>query len=139
MVSHHLIELAEIVLAVHVGIILFNVFGLVVIPIGGWRGWRFVRGFWWRALHVAAMAAVAVQAVAGRACFLTLWQGELTGSASHTPLIMGWVNQVIYWPLPLWVFTVAYVVVLLYVLVLCWLVPPAWPGGSESNTTELRP
>jgi hypothetical protein len=35
--------LADTVLALHVGVILFNVFGVVVIPLGGWLGWRFVR------------------------------------------------------------------------------------------------
>jgi hypothetical protein len=30
--------LADVVLALHVGVILFNVFGLVVIPLGGWLG-----------------------------------------------------------------------------------------------------
>jgi hypothetical protein len=52
------VALAEAVLALHVGVILFNLFGLVAIPLGGWRGWRFVRGVWWRALHLAAMSAV---------------------------------------------------------------------------------
>jgi hypothetical protein len=71
------VALAEAVLAVHVAAVMLNVFGLVAIPLGGWRGWRVVRRFWWRLLHVAATAAVAVQAVAGCACFLTLWQDAL--------------------------------------------------------------
>ncbi|MGH7212356.1 MAG: DUF2784 family protein [Acetobacteraceae bacterium] len=122
------LALAQIVLAVHVVVILFNLFGIIAIPLGGWRGWTFVRGFWWRALHVAALAAVAVQAVAGRACFLTVWQDVLARStAGHTPLIVRWVNGVIFWPLPLWVFAALYVVVFVYVLGLLWLVPPAWP------------
>lgn len=118
----------------HVAVILFNVFGLVAIPAGAWFGWRFVRIFWWRALHVAAMAVVAVQAAAGRACFLTLWQDALAGEANgHTPLIMGWINRVIFWPLPLWVFAVAYVGLFLYVVALCWLVPPAWPWLARAG------
>ncbi len=130
------VALAEAVLALHVGVILFNVFGLVAIPLGGWRGWRFVRRFWWRLLHVAAMAAVAVQAVGGRACFLTLWQDALAGlGTDRTPLIMGWVDRVIFWPLPLWVFATAYVVLLLYALALWWLVPPVWPGWMRPDGT----
>jgi hypothetical protein len=62
------LRLAEGVLAAHVCIILFNVFGLVAIPLGRWLGWRFVRVAWWRLLHLVSMAAVAVQAAAGRAC-----------------------------------------------------------------------
>ncbi len=121
-------RLADAVLAVHVGVILFNVFGLVVIPLGGWLGWRFVRILWWRALHVAVLALVALQAVLAQACFLTNWQAELMRAAgrsfSAAPLIARVVNRLIYWPLPLWAFAVLYVAVCGYVLLLWWWVPP---------------
>jgi hypothetical protein len=67
-----LVGLADAVLRLHVIVVLFNVFGLVVVPIGAWRGREFVRVFWFRALHLAMLAVVAIQAVCGRACFLTL-------------------------------------------------------------------
>ena len=121
--------LAEVVLALHLGVILFNVFGLVAIPLGAWRGWRFVRLVGWRVLHLALMLAVAVQAIAGHACILTIWQEALAGlGAARAPLVMAWVNAAIFWPLPVWVFALAYVALFLYVLALLWLVPPAWPG-----------
>ena len=117
-------SLATLVLALHLAIILFNVGGLVVIPLGAWRQWRFVRIFWWRALHLALLAVVALQAVLGRVCFLTDWQAALAGASAPTPLIAGWINRLIYWPLPLWVFAVLYVAVWIYVLALWLLVPP---------------
>ncbi len=130
----HLV-LAEVVLTFHLGIILFNIFGFVVIPLGAWRGWRFVRGFRWRILHILLMLAVALQALAGRACILTLWQDALAGlGPAHTPLVVRWVDAVIFWPLPLWVIGLAYVVLFLYVLALLWLVPPAWPGRRSRKS-----
>jgi Protein of Unknown function (DUF2784) len=117
--------LAAAVLAAHLVIVLFNVFGLVAVPIGAVRGWRFVRIRWWRLLHILLLAAVAGQAFFGRACILTLWQAALAGGAAErTPLIMRWVDRLIYWPLPLWVFAVLYAVVFGYALALFWLVPP---------------
>jgi hypothetical protein len=120
--------LADAVLFVHLAVIAFNLFGLVVIPLGGGLGWRFVRVLWWRALHVAILAVVALQAALGRLCFLTDWQSALLAAAgtaaAREPLIAGFVNRLIYWPLPLWVFTVIYVGVCVYVLLLWWLVPP---------------
>jgi hypothetical protein len=116
--------LASAVLALHLGVIAFNLFGLVAIPLGGWYRWRFVRIIWWRALHLAALAVVALQALFGRACFLTLWQDALAGAASPTPLIVRWVNRLIYWPLPLWVFAAMYAAVFAYALALWFLVPP---------------
>lgn len=116
-----------LILAIHLGVIAFNLFGLVAVPLGAWRGWRFVRGPWWRCLHILSLVVVAGQAVAGRACFLTLWQDALSGTGtSGTPLIARWINGVLFWPLPLWLFAILYVAILAYAVALLWLVPPAW-------------
>ena len=126
--------LADAVLAAHVAIILFNLFGLVAVPLGGLCGWRFVRFRWWRILHIVLLVTVAVQALLGRACVLTLWQADLAGAAAaeRTPLIASWVNRLIYWPLPIWFFAVLYVVVLGYALALFWLIPPQLAGSSAA-------
>ena len=116
--------LAAAVLAAHLAIILFNLFGLVAVPIGAVCGWHFVHIRWWRLLHVASLAVVAVQATLGRACILTLWQARLEGSATAAPLLMRWVEGLVYWRLPLWVFAALYVVVFGYALALLRLVPP---------------
>lgn len=118
-------EAAQLVLAVHLLVIGFNLFGLIVTPLGAWRGWAFVRVRWWRALHLVSIGAVAVQAIAGRACFLTDWQAALSGQAGAAePLIVRWVNAAVFWPVPLWAFTAAYVAVLAYTVALWRLVPP---------------
>jgi hypothetical protein len=122
MAGRDAMAMAETVLGVHLLVIGFNVFGLVATPVGAWLGWRFVRIAWWRWLHLASMGLVAVQALVGRICMLTLWQAQLAGEAP-TPLIMGWVNRLIYWPLPLWAFTAAYAVLFAYAVALMALVP----------------
>jgi Protein of Unknown function (DUF2784) len=122
------VGLADAILWFHVGVVLFNVFGLVVVPIGAWRGWEFVRIFWWQALHLAMLALVAIQAVFGRACFLTIWQSDLLQRAgqagSSGPFNQRWATRLIFWPLPLWFFVILYLAVLVYALALWWLVPP---------------
>lgn len=132
---------AVAVLALHLGVIGFNVAGLVLIPLGAWRGWRFVRRPMWRGVHVAALAAVAGQALAGRVCFLTAWQDALSGrQGAPTPLVARVVDRVIFWPLPLWVFAALYAAVCVYALALLWLVAPQWrqagrrcPGGRAAG------
>lgn len=120
--------LSDAVLLLHLGVVLFNVFGLVAVPLGAWRGWRFVRVFWWRALHLASLVVVAAQALLGRACFLTLWQADLLAEAgrpsSPQPLIRSWVEALLFWNLPGWVFVVLYAAVCVYTLALWRLVPP---------------
>ena len=116
---------ATMVLMAHSAIILFNLFGLVGIPLGGWRRWGFVRAPAWRYLHVLALAVVAAQAALGRACFLTIWQDAVTdGSQESQPLIARTVDALIYWPIPIWVFAVGYILIFAYALALLWLVPP---------------
>jgi hypothetical protein len=112
----------------HIAVIAFNVAGLVAIPLGAWRGWRFVRNFWLRALHLAALVVVALQALLGQACFLTIWQNDLLARAgertSAEPLIARWVEGIVFWNLPIWVFAALYCAVALYTLALWRLVPP---------------
>lgn len=124
------------VLALHLAIIAFNVAGCVLIPIGAGRGWRWVRGFWWRLAHLLSLALVALQALLGRACLLTIWQGHAAGSATTQPLIADWINRLIYWPLPLWVFTLAYAVVFGYVLALWLWVRPVLPARKRKRERQ---
>lgn len=123
-----LLTVASAVLYLHFAVVLFNVLGLIAIPLGGWLGWSFVRIFWLRALHLASLALVALQALAGRACFLTLWQHDLArlsgGNGNETPLIEILVTRAIFWPLPFWVFVVLYAAALVGTLALWRLVPP---------------
>ena len=115
---------AAAILPLNAAIIAFNVTGLLVIPLGAWLGWRIVRIAWLRLLHLFLLAVVTAQALAGQACILTIWQNDFSaGGQRATPLIMRWVDGLIYWNLPFWVFTVIYCGVFLYVLLLTVLVP----------------
>jgi len=131
-----LLALADAALALHVAVILFNVFGMIVIPLGAWRDWAFVRVFWWRALHLGILAVVAVQAIVGLACFLTVWHADLVrlagGQSSNAPLIASFVSRLIFWPLPLWMFATLYAIVCVYTILLWWLVPPDYPWRHAS-------
>lgn len=131
----HAAAMAGLVLAVHLVVIGFNLFGLIAVPIGAWRGWSFVHAPLWRVIHLASFAVVALQAILGRACFLTDWQGYLSGVSASQPLIMRWVNSLVFWPLPMWVFGALYLVLFGYTLALFWLVPPR---GLHARRTAAK-
>jgi Protein of Unknown function (DUF2784) len=116
--------LGQAILAFHLLVIAFNVLGLAAIPLGAALNSRWVRVRWWRALHLASWAAVALQAALGRACFLTVWQDEVTGAGAAPPLIQGWVERAIYWPLPIWAFAAIYLALFAAVIGLWFAVPP---------------
>lgn len=125
--------LSQAILAAHLSVIAFNIAGLVAIPLGASLGWGWVRIRWWRVLHIASWAVVALQAALGRACLLTLWQDELTGTGAEPPLIMRVVNRLIYWPLPMWVFTAIYLALFALVIALWWLVRPTPVSPPRSS------
>ncbi|THD64648.1 DUF2784 domain-containing protein [Phenylobacterium sp.] len=117
-------HLAQAVLAAHLAVIVFNVAGLIAIPLGAALHWRWVRVRWWRMLHLASWALVALQAALGRACFLTIWQDQLTGAQGEPPLIERWVERAVYWPLPIWAFAAIYLALFVTVVALWWIAPP---------------
>jgi len=124
-------RLADAIFWTHVAVIAFNIFGLVAVPLGAWRGGHFVRIFWWRALHLGVLGLVALQALLGQACVLTIWQSDLLvragKPASDAPLIQRWLAEIIFWSLPLWVFVLLYLAIWIYALLLWRLVPPRLP------------
>jgi len=118
------VALSYLVLAIHFAVITFNVAGLIAIPLGARLGWAFVRAPLWRIVHLISWAVVAAQAAAGRACFLTDWQFDLAGGEGDPePVVARLVNDLIYWPLPLWAFTALYAVTFALVIALFWIVP----------------
>lgn len=57
--------LAQVILAVHIAIAGFVVFGIAAIPIGARLGWPFVYVLSWRLVHLGAMGIIALQKLLG--------------------------------------------------------------------------
>lgn len=100
--------LADAVLAVHCAIVIFITAGLPLIWIGAARGWSWVRIRWLRALHLGAIGFVALESLVGMACPLTLWEAALRQRQPPEGFIQQWVERALYYDLPAWVFTLAY-------------------------------
>lgn len=104
--------LADAVLLLHLGVVMFVVGGLLAVPIGARRGWAWVRNGRFRLLHLAAIGFVVVQAWLGRLCPLTVlesWLREQAGMAGyHRGFIEHWAQWLIYHEAPPWVFVLAY-------------------------------
>lgn len=120
---------ADLVLLVHTLVVLFIVAGLLLILIGGFVNWHFVRKRWFRVLHLVAIGFVVVQAWLGSLCPLTIlemWLREQTGGVGvyEESFIQYWLQRLLYYDFPLWVFALAYTLFGL-VVVIAWVrVPP---------------
>lgn len=104
--------LADTVLMTHVGFVAFVIGGLLLILCGGACGWRWVRNPWFRAAHLAAIGAVVAQAWLGIVCPLTtleMWLRERAGDLTYEgTFIAHWLQRILYFDAPGWVFAVAY-------------------------------
>ena len=78
---------ADALLALHAGIVLFVVGGLLYVWAGHGRGWRGARSWGLRLAHLAAIGIVAAQAWLGRLCPLTIWEMALRQRAGGRFLI----------------------------------------------------
>jgi hypothetical protein len=105
------------------------VLGFVLIWIGYFRGWTFVRNIWFRAAHLAAMGYVALEAIAGLTCPLTAWEARFRVMAGQEEryegsFIQHWVHRLIFFDLPEWVFTIVYLSFFALFLLTFWIVRP---------------
>src|SRR3990172_751123 len=102
--------LADLIVILHAAYVGFVVLGLAAILIGVVLRWSWVRNFWFRAAHLAAIAVVAIKAIAGTACPLTTLENALREMGGQTPypgdFVGYWAHQLIYFEGPPWVFTV---------------------------------
>jgi hypothetical protein len=104
--------LANAVLALHLGIVLFVVGGLVLVFVGNWRKWRWVNGWAFRLLHLATILFVVAESWLGITCPLTTlenWLRAQAGAASIGPsFIEYWFQRILFYQAPSWVFVLAY-------------------------------
>jgi hypothetical protein len=120
--------LADAVLLLHLAIVLFVVGGLLVIVAGGLRGWPLVRSWAFRLVHLGAIVFVVLQSWLGAVCPLTTLEMWLRAQAAQgtygTGFIEHWVQRVLFFEAPAWVFTLAYTLFGLAVLAAWWYFPP---------------
>ena len=126
--------LADALLVLHVLVVVFVVAGLIVIFTGRVLAWSWVRNPWFRILHVAAISIVILQSWAGVICPLTTWEMSLRNQAGDTvysgSFISHWLETLLYFQAPPWVFTVTYTVFGALVIASWFFVRPRSFGGS---------
>ena len=128
---------ADGLLVLHTLFVAFVVVGLVLVVIGGLRQWQWVRNPWFRLLHLGAIGFVVVQSWAGQLCPLTVWENALrrrAGEAGYWQSFIGhWLETLLYYDAPDWVFVVAYTAFGTLVLASWWWVKPRFSRSPEQS------
>ena len=144
--------LADAVLLLHFAIVIFVIGGLVAVGAGNIRGWQWVNRPWFRVAHLAAIGVVVAQAWLGHVCPLTTLESWLRvqagGSGYSKSFIEHWVQTVLFYEVPTWVFALAYSTFGVLVLAAWWRFPPRRrhrdrerrlpPGGSGRAPDRFR-
>ncbi len=136
--------LADVVVVIHAAYIAFVIFGLLVVLAGIVLRWKWIRNFWFRAIHLVMIGIVVVQALFGVICPLTSLEKKLQtmgGEATYDRSFIGhWVHELIFYDASPSTFTVIYCAFGAMVLATFVLAPPRRPrrrlhrqhGGTDT-------
>ena len=112
--SQWLLIFADALLILHTILVAFVILGLVATFAGYFLNWRWVRNFWFRLSHLAVIAVVVLQSWLGVLCPLTSWEMALRAKAGEAgyegSFIQHWLQSILYYSAPDWVFILAYTV-----------------------------
>ena len=131
---------ADTILVTHVLFVTFVVLGLILIFVGKFLSWLWVRNPWFRIAHLLGISVVVLQSWFGVICPLTIWEIDLRSKAGGTiyegSFITHWLNELLYYQAPSWVFVACYTTFGGLVLASWFLVRPrAFAAGFQSSAS----
>ncbi len=111
---------ADVLLFTHALFVVFVIFGLLFVFAGKLFSWLWVRNPWFRLAHLIAIGVVVLQSWLGIICPLTTWEmalREKAGDAVYAgTFVSHWLETILYYSAPEWVFVLCYTVFGLLVL-----------------------
>lgn len=129
--------LANAVLVLHVAIVVFVVGGLLLTIVGNLRRWRWVNNLWFRLAHLVAISVVVAEAWLGMVCPLTtleMWLRAQAGASVYGGgFIEHWLQRLLYYDAPMWVFALVYSAFGLLVAATWWYFPPVFKRHADAR------
>ncbi len=124
--------LADCLVAIHVGYVGYVLLGQIAIVIAAPFRWQWVRNPWFRFTHLLAITIVAVEALMGWRCPLSIWEEQFRVSAGQdvnsSDTFMGRIlRDILFIPnMPEVFFTTLYIAMFVVVLQGLVMFPPRW-------------
>ena len=133
--------LADAIVVLHFCYVTFTVGGEIAILLGGGLRWAWVGNLPFRIVHLASVALVAGEALAGASCPLTVWEYKLRLLAgqrveAQISFVARLVRSVIFYDFPAWVFLAAYVSFAVAVALTFIFMPPVRRASRVTRATD---
>ena len=126
--------LADIIAVIHFGYVIFVILGFTLIVVGIILKWKWIRNFWFRIIHLAAIAGVALEALMGINCPLTILEFRLRYgsylSDKKVSFIGNIIDSILFYNAPMWLFTIIYSSFAVVVVITFIMAPPTRKGHS---------
>ena len=123
---------ADVIAIIHLGYVVFVILGFILIVMGIVLKWQWVRNLWFRIAHLVAIAGVALEAILGINCPLTVLEFSLRygvrPSDRRVSFVGDIIDSILYYGAPAWVFTIIYVGFALLVAITFIMAPPSRRG-----------
>lgn len=121
--------IADVILIIHFLYVIFAVGGEIFIIFGSFKKWNIVRKLSFRITHLISVVIVAIEASLGILCPLTLWENQfriLSGQKIEEDItFIGRIfRKIMFYDLPLWIFTFVYILFSLAVVITFIKIPP---------------
>lgn len=132
---------ADFLTMIHAAYVAFVVVGFVAILVGWAAEWHWVQNFYFRLAHLAMILFVCCEALIGTPCPLTIWENVLRvkgGESGYSRDFVGyWLDSLIFYQAPPWIFTTAYLTFGALVILTFWFVPMQWPTANRSPDSNF--
>jgi hypothetical protein len=132
-------NLADVVLILHTLFVVFIISILLLTVVGGYRQWQWIRNWWLRVCHLIGILFVVIQSWAGLLCPLTTLEAWLQSRAGEVQydgsFIQYWLERLLYYNAPEWVFVVVYTVFGLLVIYTWVRFPPQKKSSTVRHDT----
>ena len=109
---------SKIVLLFHFSIFLFITISFILIPLGYYKKWKWVKNKYFRLIHLILMGIIFIETILGFMCPLTILENFLRNNIEINNKITQIIHQIMYWDLPTYQFIILYLFSLLYLIFL---------------------
>jgi len=134
--------LADAIVVLHFAVVLFVILAEALILAGRFLRWGWVGNRWFRGLHLAIIAYVAIVALMGDLCPLTIWENDLRRIAGkpieQSSFVAYWSHELLFVDVDVKTLTVCYVAFALLVVASLFITPVRWRNKAALPPTSRQ-